>query len=211
MSGKLDQYRRKAAGWSEREYGDATRYLARRADLIVSLGPRLQPGDEVLDLACGDGGLGVFLLQRRLRYRGVDVTPEMVSAAGERLGRAAVVEHGTLDEYRPPHPVAATTVFRAIYYTSDRRAFFAGVRTFTTRKLLFDLNPRQYSPAAVRGDLLAAGFDKIVLRPFFVPQRLALPRVAAWGLQALERTGPIARLVLRRRFTYLVAAWCSTR
>ena len=52
-----------------------------RADLIVGLGPRLEPGDEVLDLACGDGGLGELLLERGLRYRGVDSTPEMAAEA----------------------------------------------------------------------------------------------------------------------------------
>ncbi len=57
--------------------------------LIVSLGPALEPGDEVLDLACGDGGLGEALLARGLRYRGVDSTPEMVGAARARLGEAS--------------------------------------------------------------------------------------------------------------------------
>ena len=59
---KADQYARKAAGWSDAEYADAHAYLAHRAELCVSLGDRLDRGDEVLDLACGNGGLGSFLL-----------------------------------------------------------------------------------------------------------------------------------------------------
>ena len=130
----------------------------------------------------------------------------MVAEAQRRLGERASVEIGDLNEYIPPGPVAATTVFRAIYYARDRRAFFRHVTAFTEKKLVFDLNPRQYRPDDVAVDLRAAGFDQVLLRPFFVPQTVALPRLVATAAMALERTGPPARLALRFRFTYVVAA-----
>lgn len=206
MSSKSDQYARQAGDWTEKAYADAAAYLAHRADLIAMLGPRLTPGDEVLDLACGDAGLGELLVMRGFRYRGVDATPEMVAEAQRRLGDRASVEVGDLNEYTPPDPVAATTIFRAIYYARDRRAFFGHVASFTEKKLVFDLNPRQYRPADVSADLRAAGFGQVQLRPFFVPQTVALPRVLATTARALERSGPAARLALRFRFTYLVVA-----
>jgi hypothetical protein len=190
----------------ERQYADASAYLAHRGDLVVSLGPRLAAGDEVLDLACGDGGLGEVLLQRGLRYRGVDVTPEMVAEATRRLGTRAALELGDLNDYAPPAPVAATTLFRAVYYARERLAFFRHVASYTERKLVFDLNPRQYRLEDVLADLRAAGFPAVALRPFFVPQTVALPRPAVALARALERSGPLARLALRARFTYLVAA-----
>lgn len=201
-----EQYADQAAEWSERAYADAAAYLAHRAQLVVELGPGLEPGNEVLDLACGDAGLGELLLARGLRYRGVDSTSEMVEAARARLGDRAPVEPGDLNEYVPPQPVAATTVFRGIYYARDRAAFFRHVAQFTERKLVFDLNPRQYRLDDVLRDLRAAGFGQTDLRPFFVPQTVALPRPLAGAARALERSGPIARLALRHRFTYLVAA-----
>ena len=204
MSG--EKYADKAEAWTEGQYADASSYLAHRADLIVSLGTPLDPGDEVLDLACGDGGLGDFLLDRGLRYRGVDVTAEMVEEARRRLGDRARVERGDLNEYTPPAPVPATTVFRAIYYARDRAAFFGRVAGFTDKKLVFDLNPRQYRVDDVVADLRAAGFGAISLRPFFVPQTVALPGPAVTIARALERSGPVARLALRFRFTYFVAA-----
>jgi SAM-dependent methyltransferase len=204
---KADQYARKAARWSDAEYADAHAYLDHRAQLIATLGTRLEPRDEVLDLACGDGALGAFLLERGLRYRGVDAEPAMVAAARERLGDVVVVEDGDLNHYAPPHPVAATTVFRAIYYAVDRAAFFARVATFTERKLVFDLNPRQYRVDDVLADLEAAGFDRVALRPFFVPQTRRLPGPAVALAKAAERSGALARLVLRARFTYVVAAF----
>ena len=203
---KQDQYVRQAEEWTERQYADARAYLAHRADLIVSLGPRLEPGDEVLDLACGDGGLGELLVERGLRYRGVDVTREMVEEAERRLGDRAAIELGDLNDYVPPAPVAATTVFRAIYYARDRAAFFRHAAEYTRKKLVFDLNPRQYRVEDVLADLRGAGFAQVDLRPFFVPQTVALPGPVVALARALERAGPPARLALRFRFTYVVAA-----
>lgn len=206
MTDKGGQYARQAADWTERAYADVSAYLAHRADLIVALGPALEVGDEVLDLACGDGGLGEALSVRGLRYQGVDSTPEMVGAARERLGPSATVEIGDLNDYAPPSPVSATTLFRAIYYARDRRAFFARVAEYTRTKLVFDLNPRQYRVEDVLTDLRSAGFADVELRPFFVPQTVSLPGPILATAKALERGGPLARLALRVRFTYLVAA-----
>jgi SAM-dependent methyltransferase len=205
VTSKDDQYARRASDWTERAYADVGAYLDHRAELIVSLGRPLAPGDEVLDLACGDGGLGEALVARGLRYRGVDATPEMVDAARRRLGDRAVVTEGDLNDYAPPERVAATTVFRAIYYARDRVAFFVHAAGYT-EKLVFDLNPRQYRVDDVVGDLRRAGFASVELRPFLVPQTVSLPRPLLALAKTLERSGPLARIALRARFTYLVAA-----
>jgi hypothetical protein len=206
VTAKEDQYARQAQDWTERAYADVTAYLEHRAELIAELGVRLGPGDEVVDLGCGDAGLGEALLRRGLRYRGVDSTPQMVEAARRRLGARAEVDLGDLNDYVPPRPVAATTVFRAIYYARDRAAFFRHVSAFTETKLVFDLNPRQYRVEDVLADLRAAGLSTVILHPFFVPQTVSLPGPLLAAAKALERSGPLARLALQVRFTYLVAA-----
>jgi SAM-dependent methyltransferase len=195
------KYARAAERWSEEQYADPVPYLRHRAELIVSLGPRLEAGDRILDLACGDAGLADFL--RGYDYVGVDASEEMVRAAATRGAR---VELADLNDYEPPEPVAATTCFRAIYYARDRRAFFRRVADYTEKKLVFDLNPRQYAVDEVRADLAAAGFDRVALRPFFVPQTRALLGPVAAMLRAAERSGPLARAALKLRFTYFVAA-----
>ena len=186
--------------WTETAYADPHAYLAHRAELILSLGPRLEPGDTLLDLACGDGGLSAHL--PGIHYRGVDSSPDMVRSAHER-GRDVVL--GDLNAYEPPEPVAATSCFRAIYYAEDRAELFRRAAGYTEKKLVFDLNPRQYRVADVRADLRAAGFDGLELRPFFSPQRFSLPGFATSALHASERT-PLARLLLRFRFSYVCAA-----
>lgn len=186
--------------WTDTAYADPDAYLAHRAELILALGPPLGPDDTLLDLACGDGALADYLPE--ILYSGVDSSPEQVEAA-HRRGRDVVL--GDLNEYEPPEPVAATTFFRAIYYARDRQAFFRRLAGFTTKKLVFDLNPRQYRVEDVRRDLRAAGFAELELRPFFSPQRFSLPRFVESGLHALEQT-PVARLLLRFRFSYVCAA-----
>jgi SAM-dependent methyltransferase len=196
-----DKYAPQAERWTDTAYADASGYLAHRAELVRTLGPPLAPGDRVLDLACGDGGLATFLPAQR--YLGVDTSAEMVEAA-RRRGVHAV--EGDLNDYEPPQRVDATLCFRAIYYAHDRRAFFQRVAGYTERKLVFDLNPRQYALDEVRRDLRAAGFEELELRPFLVPQTVALPRPLRAAAISLERT-PLARLLLRARFTYLCAGW----
>ncbi len=144
----------------------------------------------MLDLACGDGGLGELLVERGLRYRGVDVTREMVEEAERRLGDRAAIELGDLNDYVPPAPVAATTVFRAIYYARDRAAFFRHAAEYTRKKLVFDLNPRQYRVEDVLADLRGAGFAQVDLRPFFVPQTVALPGPVVALARALRAHRP---------------------
>jgi SAM-dependent methyltransferase len=201
-----EKYGKQADRWSDDAYADAEAYLAHRAELIVSLGPVLVPGDSVLDLACGDAGLAAHL--PGLRYVGVDASPQMVAAALRR-GREVVL--ADLNDYEPAQPVTATTCFRAIYYARDRAAFFRRVAEYTDRKLVFDLNPRQYPVGEVKAELRKAGFDRLVLRPFFAPQRVSLPGPAAAVLRGLERSGPLARLLLRFRFSYLCAAFRGGR
>ena len=111
-----------------------------------------------------------------------------------------------LNDYRPAASVACTTCFRAVYYARDRRAFFRHIAGYTERKLVFDLNPRQYRVEDVVADLKVAGFATAELHPFFFPQRHGLPRPFAAALRAAERSGPFARALLRARFSYVVSA-----
>jgi SAM-dependent methyltransferase len=201
------KYDAAAEGWSDEQYADSAAYLRHRAGLVNALGPRLQPGDVVLDLACGDGGLAEALLEYGVRYVGVDLSPPMVEAARRRLGDRAEIHEGDLNDFEPPDPVAVTTCFRAIYYTRDRAEFFRRAAGYTYKKIVFDLNPRQYRLEDVRAELRSTGLERLELRPFFSPQQVALPRPLAASLRAAEHTGPLAKLVLRLRFSYMLSAF----
>jgi SAM-dependent methyltransferase len=189
-----------AERYSAHDYANAGRYYARRAQLVAA---GLEPGASVLDIACGDGGLGRALIELGFDYRGVDASSRMVDVARRTLGDRVV--QGSFD-YEPPGAVDATTIFRSLYLVPDRRGFLERVRGFTKRKLVFDFDPRAYGTREVRADLRAAGWERVDLRPFLLPQRASLPKPVQAALYALEPL-PGAQLITRVRFPLLVTAW----
>jgi ubiquinone/menaquinone biosynthesis C-methylase UbiE len=199
VSGVLDKYDAIAERYSAHDYANAKRYYARRAELVAR---QLEPGATLLDVACGDGGLGPHLLERGIDYHGVDASERMVEVARRVLGDRVV--RGTFD-YVPPEPVDATTIFRSLYLVPDRRAFLARVRGYTRRTLVFDFDPRAYSTAELIADVHAAGWENVELRAYLMPQRAALPRPLQAALWALEPL-PGARMITRLRFPLLVSA-----
>ena len=202
MKDVVAKYDAIAERYSATDYADPERYYARRARAVVGLGVPLTLGDTVLDLACGDGALGPHLLALGVDYRGVDASPRMVEVAAQVVpGRVTL---GDFD-HLPLDPVEATTIFRSLYLVPDRRAFLAHLRGFTRKKLVFDFDPPAYPPADVIGDVAAAGWRDVVVRPFLLPQRRRVPGPLALLLEALEPL-PGARALTRLRFPLLVSA-----
>src|SRR5580765_1569338 len=148
----LDKFDRIAAGYSEHDYADAERYATRRAQVIVELGPRLERGQTVLDLGCGDGIMAAPLGAYGLAYSGADASTGMVEAARVR-NPGLRFEVGRSEEYEPPEPVDATICLRSFYYPTDRQAFFRRVAGYTRVKFVFDFRPRVHSVESVVADL----------------------------------------------------------
>ena len=146
-----------------------------------------------------------------LHYIGVDSSEQMVEAGRRRHPGVEFVAVAQ-EEYEPREPVDATLCLRAFYYPEDRVAFFRKVAGYTKVKFVFDFRQAEHAAESVLADVRAAGFSKIELRPFFTPQRRALPRVALSVLGLLERTGPLA-LWLSKRFgrVFCSASWFAAR
>ncbi len=195
-----------ARGYSEHDYADPARYAERRADVVLSTGPAVAPGATILDLACGDANMAEPLLARGYEYVGVDGSGEMIAEAKRRLGDRVALTHELIDRYTPEAEVDVTVCLRAFYYPADRVAFFRDVARYTRCKFVFDFDPRVYSRAEIERDLREAGFAKIVLQPFFLPQRVSVPGPLRVALTLLERSGPLARLALRVRGIWFCAA-----
>jgi SAM-dependent methyltransferase len=156
----------------------------------------------VLDIACGDGGLGRPLLDLGIDYRGVDASRGMVDVARRTLGER--VQLGTF-EYAPEEPVEATTIFRSLYLVPGRREFFERVRSYTRVKLVFDFDPRAQPADEIIDELHASGWATVDLRPFLMPQRARLPRPVQALLFRAEPL-PGSRVLTRVRFPLLVSA-----
>ena len=205
MNETLEKFDRIAHGYSEHDYADPERYAERRAQVIVALGPELQPGARIVDLGCGDGIMARPLLDRGFRYEGVDASPAMVDAARARNpGVPFTVSRS--EDFAPTEPVDATICLRSFYYPEDRVAFFRSVAGYTRTKFVFDFRARVHSPESVVADLRSAGFTTIALRPFFLPQLRHVPTIALPAVYALERVGPLATLLGRRYGRFFCAA-----
>jgi len=201
------KYDELAETFTAREYGDPERYFGRRARMVATLGRPLETGDRVLDLGAADASAAPSLLALGLEYTAVDFSPGMAAVARRRHGERIRIELADMLVYRPPEPVAATVCFRTLHLVPDRAWFFGHVAQFTEKKLMLDLNPRSSSTESVRADLLSAGFDAVAMHPFFVPQHVALRAPVAAALAVAEGASPLARLVLRHRFSVLVCGY----
>ena len=112
-----------------------------------------------------------------------------------------------LNDYMPPEPVEATTMLpRDLLRPRPRARSSAHVAGYTEKKLVFDLNPRQYALEDVRRRAARRRFRPVELRPFFVPQTVA--PAAARPARSTARSGQARSrgCALRFRFTYLFAA-----
>jgi SAM-dependent methyltransferase len=192
-----DKYAALADGFAEHEYANPELYSLRRAQVIAALGPAVQPGDTVLDLCCADGIMAAPLTELGLSYSGVDATEEMVAAASRRNPGLEFVT-GRMEDFEPARPVDVTICLRSFYLAEDRVAFFRRVRGYTKKKLVFDFRPMVFPMDGVTAELRAAGFSRIELRPFFLPQRKRVPGVALPLLSVLERTGPVGLALTNR-------------
>jgi SAM-dependent methyltransferase len=192
-----EKYDRLAEGFSEREYADPVQYAARRAKAIVALGPRVEGGESLLDLGCGDGIMAEPLLAYGLVYSGVDASEQMVEACRRRHPGLAF-EASPSESYQPSGPVDITICLRAFYYPEDRLAFFRHVASYTRLKFVFDFREVVHPAEIVVRDLRAAGFHRIELRPFFTPQSRRVPSPLLPLVDALERSGPLAARLSRR-------------
>lgn len=199
MKDVVAKYDAVAERYSAQDYADAEQYYERRARVVAA---SLRPAATLLDIACGDGGLGRHLVARGIDYRGVDASARMIEIARRSLGDRVAV--GDFDHI-PTAPVDATTIFRSLYLVPDRRAFLARVRSFTRERLMLDFDPRAYDLRELVADVQAAGWTHVSMRPFLHPQRSTLPRPIQSLLYALEPL-PGARIVTKVRFPLFVTA-----
>ena len=167
MTSIVDKYDGLADGFSEHDYADPARYAARRAELVVELGPRLRAGrDRARPRLRRRDPWHSRSLGYGLRYAGIDASEGMVEAAAAR-NPGVPFAVARIEDYEPPEPVDATLCLRAFYYPADRVAFFRHVAGYTRRKFVFDFRPRAHSrgadPGRPAGGRLHAGRAAAVL------------------------------------------------
>ena len=111
--------------WNSSRYGKNARFVSDLGEPVVEL-LNPQPGERILDLACGDGALTEKIIARGAKVVGVDGSADMVAAAQKRGVDARVTDAFDLD---------FTSEFDAVFSNAalhwmkrDPDAVIAGVR-----------------------------------------------------------------------------------
>lgn len=112
-----------AQQWNAARYGTEARFVADlAAPLVDLLAPR--PGEEILDLGCGDGALSAAIEERGARVIGIDASGEMVAAA-RALGIDARVMPGEAIAFERAFDAVFSNA--ALHWMADLATVFAGV------------------------------------------------------------------------------------
>lgn len=86
-----------AQQWQAESYARNARFVADLATPVVDLlAPR--PGEDILDLGCGDGVLSLRIAARGAKVRGIDASPDLIAAA-QAAGLDAVLGDGAALPY----------------------------------------------------------------------------------------------------------------
>lgn len=111
--------------WDAGRYDDQFGFVSALATGVVDLlDPR--PGEVVLDLGCGTGELALAIRDRGARVLAMDADPDMVRAAGERLGSPAILADG--HDFAVEGRVDAVFSNAALHWMTDPEAVARNVR-----------------------------------------------------------------------------------
>ncbi len=184
------------ATWTSGDFGRIAKgYERGAAEFIARLG--LEPGERVLDVACGTGNLAVPAARVGASVTGVDIAPNLVAQAKARAaadGLSISFEVGDAERLRYEDGAFETvvTMFGAMFAPRPER---------TTAELLRVTRPggriamANWTPSGFIGDMLRATVR-------YVPAPAGLPSPLQWGAEdhVQARLGPgSASLTLTRR------------
>ena len=111
------------------------------------------PPASVLEISCADGFMTEALVRRGFRVTGIDLSPEMVKVAKERLSSAGLEADLRVADANTFEPDRTWDVLLApmatfYHYIDDPAALVARLAPSITQKVLVDLNPREVDPDA---------------------------------------------------------------
>jgi trans-aconitate methyltransferase len=112
--------------WNTEAYAANGRFVANLASDVVAL-LKPQPGEEILDLGCGDGALTEQLVATGAIVTGVDSSPAMLAAARQRNLRVEQHDAAALPYHQQFDAVFSNAALHWITGVSGQQATLAGI------------------------------------------------------------------------------------
>jgi len=186
---------RSRATWTSGDFGRiATGYERGAAEFIARLA--LEPGERVLDVACGTGNLTIPAARSGASVTGVDIAPNLLTQAKARAaaeGLSITLEVGNAEALSYPNGSADTvvTMFGAMFAARPERAAGELLRVTRSGGRIAMAN---WTPTSFVGDMLKRTVKH-------VPAPAGVPSPLLWGSedQVQARLGGSASLTLTRR------------
>lgn len=183
-----------AQSWDPRRYAQNASFVPARGDVVLGW-LNVQPGEEILDLGCGDGVLTEQLVAAGAKVIGVDAAAEMIDAARARGLDARVMDGTSLDF---DHCFDAVFTNAALHWMKDADRVLDGVVRALRRRGRFVGEFGGAGNVAAVIDALTRvmadrGMDAAASNPWFFPSADAYrARLEAHGF-AVERIALVPR------------------
>ena len=169
------------ATWTAGDFGRIAKgYERGAAEFIMRLG--LEPGEAVLDVACGTGNLSLPAARAGAAVTGIDIAPNLIAQAQANAANEGLrIAFEVGDAERLPYPdgafQTAVTMFGAMFAARPERASAELLRATRRGGRIAMAN---WTPTGFIGEML-----KTTVR--FVPAPGGVPSPLLWGTEAAVR------------------------
>ena len=164
------------SAWMAGDFGVVAKTITRPAEEFVAHLTTIQPGQHVLDVACGTGNTAIPLARRGALVTGVDIAPNLLVQARERAAAENLsIQFDEGDAEHLPYPDlafdAVTTMFGAMFAPRPDLVASEFARVLKPGGLLAMAN---WNPASFSGQMF-----KVMAR--HAPPPPGIPPSVLWG------------------------------
>jgi SAM-dependent methyltransferase len=169
------------ATWAAGDFGQIARLQAKNAEAFVGRLP-IQPGMDVLDVACGTGNLAIPAARVGAKVTGVDIAANLLEQARQRAAAEnlyAAFEEGDAEQlpYADASFDVVMTMFGAMFAPRPERVAAELIRVCRPGGVIAMAN---WTPSGFAGKIFGAGVP-------FAPPPPGIPSPLLWGDEAVVK------------------------
>jgi len=211
-----NKYDQLSSQFTEREYKAPATYFGHRLEIIRTWGPPLQEGDSILHIGCGDGYLTRMLADKGYKVHACDLSEGMLHQTQKRCSGLPVTT-SLCDVNRPetldgPPVDCIVAIMRSFFhYCELPQTTLQTLHRRARKKLIIDVDPREYSVRDATRALKQSGFSNVQMRAFLAPQTQVLPNCLQRFLFKMETVSWFYKPLLWKKFHLLLLGHADER